>query len=126
MVINGATLKCPYAQKEGTLKVTSNELKLQDQLWATEGDGCNMVNLQFPGVCNHPKWGSNKPACMGVINLSPWQNVGTTTVQEQKVLVKESYITCNPTPNAATAKPIPGSSDENESGGVIYAYLKKG
>jgi hypothetical protein len=87
MVIDGATLNCPYAQGEGKLKVTSNELSLQDQLWATEGDGNNMVNLQFPGVCNHPKWGDKKPPCMSVINLGPWQNVGTTIVQEQRVLV---------------------------------------
>ena len=107
MVMHGATLQCPYAQGEGKLEVTSNELKLQDVLWATEGDGNNMVNLKFPGICNHPKWGDKKPPCLSVINLSPWQNVGTTIVQEQRVLVKESCINCNPTPNSAVASPIP-------------------
>ena len=107
MVINCATLYCPYAQSEGKLKVTSNEILLQDRICATEGDGNNMINLKFSGICNHPKWGKKKPACQSVINLSPWQNLGKTLVQEQRVLVKESYICCNPYPNKAVAKPIP-------------------
>ncbi|MCO6565004.1 MAG: DUF4280 domain-containing protein [Apibacter sp.] len=80
---------------------------LQDRICATEGDGNNMINLQFPGLCNHPKWGDKKPACQSVINLSPWQNLGKTVIQEQRVLVKESYISCNPSPNTAVASPIP-------------------
>lgn len=107
MVIHGATLHCPYAQSEGKLKVTSNEILLQDRICATEGDGNNMINLKFSGVCNHPKWGDKKPACQSVINLSPWQNLGKTVIQEQRVLVKESYISCNPSPNTAVASPIP-------------------
>ena len=46
-VMHGAKLKCPYAQAPGELKVTSNEINLQDQPFATIGDGNNMVNLQF-------------------------------------------------------------------------------
>lgn len=110
VVMHGAKLKCEYAQQLGELKVTSNELMLQDQLWATEGDGNNMVNLQFKGTCGHPKWPAQNmqpPPCMSVIKLSPWQNLGTTVVQEQKVLVKESTITCNPDFNSAVASPIP-------------------
>ncbi len=38
-VINGAELKCPYAPGKGKLVVTSNEINLQDKLWATEADG---------------------------------------------------------------------------------------
>lgn len=108
VVMNGAELKCQYAQAPGKLVVTSNQIYLQDQLWATKGDGNNMINLQFKGTCGHPKWsGQTPPPCMGVIKLSPWQNLGTGIMQEQKVLVKESYITCDPTPNAAVPKPIP-------------------
>ena len=110
VVMHGASLKCKYAQALGKLVVTSNELLLQDQKWATEGDGNNMVNLQFAGTCGHPKWPQRKmtpPPCMAVIKLSPWQNVGTNFVQEQKNLVKESYIECEPEFNAAKAKPIP-------------------
>ncbi|CVK15607.1 protein of unknown function (DUF4280) [Apibacter mensalis] len=125
MVIHGAILYCPYAQAEGKLKVTSNEILLQDRICATEGDGNNMINLQFPGLCNHPKWGDKKPACQSVINLTPWQNLGKTLVQEQRVLVKESYISCNPSPNTAVAKPIPTVEKITATGcdrNVIISY----
>lgn len=110
MVMHGAKLSCPYAQAPGELKVTSNEIILQDKLFATKGDGNNMVNLQFKGTCGHPKWPAQNmspPPCMSVIKLSPWQNLGTSIIQEQTVLVKESYINCTPDFNAAVASPIP-------------------
>ncbi|MDQ0782158.1 PAAR-like protein [Chryseobacterium sp. W4I1] len=110
MVMHGATLKCPYAQAPGELKVTSNEINLQDKIFATKGDGNNMVNLQFKGNCGHPKWPARNmspPPCMSVIKLSPWQNLGSTTIQKQTTLVKESFIYCNPEFNSAIAKPIP-------------------
>jgi len=110
VVMHGAKLRCEYAQQLGELKVTSNELQLQDKLWATEGDGNNMVNLQFKGTCGHPKWPAKNmppPPCMSVIKLSPWEKLGDAIVQDQKVLVKESTITCNPDFNSATASPIP-------------------
>jgi N-acetylmuramoyl-L-alanine amidase/Domain of unknown function (DUF4280) len=110
VVMHGATLKCPYAQVPGKLVVTSNELELQDQLWGTEGDGNNMVNLQFEGICGHPKWPQRKmtpPPCRSAIKLTPWENLGTFYVQEQKNLVKESTIKCDPEFNAACALPIP-------------------
>ncbi len=109
LVMHGAKLKCPYAQGPGKLVVTSNELQLQDQLWATEGDGNNMLNLQFQGKCGHPKWPQRKmppPPCMSVIKLTPWQNLGTTIVQDQTVLVKESCINCDPEFNVASPKPV--------------------
>ena len=110
VVMHGATLKCQYAQGPGKLVVTSNEILLQDQKWATFNDDSNMVNLQFKGTCGHPKWPNQKmapPPCMSVIKLSPWQKLGTTLVQEQQVLVKESFINCEPDFNSAVAKPIP-------------------
>lgn len=109
-VMHGAKLKCPYAQAPGELKVTSNEINLQDQPFATIGDGNNMVNLQFKGTCGHPKWPARNmspPPCMSVIKLSPWQNPGTSIIQEQKVLVKESFINCDPEFNSASPSPIP-------------------
>lgn len=108
MVINGAILNCPYAQMPGQLIVTSNSLKLQDKLWATEGDDENMANLQFPGICKHPKFtNQTPPPCISVINLvGGWQNVGTTIVEEQKVLIKNSYIMCDPMPNVRIMPPI--------------------
>ncbi len=134
MVMHGAKLKCPYAQAPGDLKVTSNEIKLQDQLWATDGDGNNMINLQFKGTCGHPKWPAKNmspPPCMSVIKLSPWQNLGTSTVQAQKVLVKESFITCNPEFNAASPKPVPqvesikSEIQNDETPKIIDAYFVK-
>jgi hypothetical protein len=134
VVMHGAKLKCPYAQAPGDLKVTSNEIKLQDQLWATDGDGNNMINLQFKGTCGHPKWPAKNmspPPCMSVIKLSPWQNLGTSTVQAQKVLVKESFITCNPEFNAASPKPIPqvesikSEIQNDETPKIIDAYFVK-
>jgi len=110
MVMHGATLKCPYAQAPGELKVTSNEINLQDKIFATKGDGNNMVNLQFKGNCGHPKWPARNmspPPCMSVIKLSPWQNLGSTTIQKQTALVKESFIFCDPEFNTVVAKPIP-------------------
>jgi len=110
VVMHGAKLKCEYAQGLGKLVVTSNELQLQDKLWATQGDGNNMINLQFKGTCGHPKWPAKNiqpPPCMSVIKLSPWEKLGETIVQDQKVLVKESCITCNPDFNTAKASAIP-------------------
>lgn len=131
VVMNGAELKCQYAQAPGELVVTSNEIKLQDQLWATEGDGNNMVNLQFKGTCGHPTFaGQTPPPCLSVIKITPWQNLGTSFIQEQKVLVKESYCVCTPTPNAATPSPIPvvqsiKSNQEEIKPKILNAYFAK-
>lgn len=134
MVMHGAKLSCPYAQAPGDLKVTSNEIKLQDQLFATKGDGNNMINLQFKGTCGHPKWPARKippPPCMSVIKLSPWENQGTSNIQEQPVLVKESFINCDPEFNSAAASPIPQAASikseiqNNEAPKIIDAYFVK-
>ncbi|UKB82353.1 DUF4280 domain-containing protein [Chryseobacterium sp. MEBOG06] len=134
MVMHGAKLSCPYAQAPGDLKVTSNEIYLQDQPFATIGDGNNMVNLQFKGTCGHPKWPARNmspPPCMSVIKLSPWENPGTSTIQEQKVLVKESHITCDPEFNSASPSPIPKADSikseiQNTDGPkIIDAYFVK-
>ncbi|MBZ4190999.1 DUF6402 family protein [Niabella beijingensis] len=126
MVIHGAELKCPYAQGAGKIKVTSNEILLQDQLFATEGDHNNMVNLQFEGICGHPKFnGQTKPPCKTVIRLSSWYNLGTSLVQEQKVLIKASCIDCDPVPNAATAGAIPKAQPLNTADDcttIVSAY----
>ncbi|PIF46479.1 uncharacterized protein DUF4280 [Chryseobacterium sp. 52] len=134
MVMHGAQLKCPYAQAPGEMKVTSNEIKLQDQPFATKGDGNNMVNLQFKGNCGHPKWPARNmspPPCMSVIKLSPWDNLGTSIIQEQTVLVKESFINCDPEFNAAAPSPIPQAASikseiqNTEIPKIIDAYFVK-
>src|ERR1035437_1069751 len=93
MVINGAKLQCKYTPLPGTLMVTSNQIHLQDQIWATEGD-CSKMNLQFQGICMHSKWGYNKPPCLGVIMPIKWEDLGNMYVQDQKVLLKKSTIKC--------------------------------
>ncbi|WP_118975042.1 DUF3289 family protein [Taibaiella koreensis] len=106
VVMHGAKLKCPYASGPGKLSVDSNDIKLQDQLWGTEEDNNNMINLKFNGPCGHPKFsGQTPPPCQSVIFLSKWQDIGTTKVQEHTVLIKASTITCNPTLNSATPRP---------------------
>ncbi len=130
VVMHGASLKCQYAQGPGKLVVTSNEILLQDQKWGTLNDDSNMVNLQFKGTCGHPKWPNQKmapPPCMSVIKLSPWQKLGTTLVQEQQVLVKESFINCEPDFNSAVAKPIPKveSIAIKTNPAILNAYFAK-
>lgn len=129
MVLHGAELKCPYAQGPGKLVVTSNEILLQDQLFGTEGDGNNMVNLQFDGICGHPKFnGQTRPPCKAVINLTPWYNLGTCNIQEQKALIKASCIDCDPVPNSAIASAIPTAEtvkNEDQCNDVINAYWTK-
>ncbi|KXH84963.1 PAAR-like protein [Chryseobacterium kwangjuense] len=134
MVLHGAELKCPYAQGPGELKVTSNEINLQDKIFATKGDGNNMVNLQFKGTCGHPKWPARNmspPPCMSVIKLSPWQNLGTSVIQEQTALVKESFINCDPEFNAASPSAIPQAASikseiqTNDAPKILDAYFVK-
>ncbi|WP_080779716.1 PAAR-like protein [Chryseobacterium phocaeense] len=134
MVLHGAELKCPYAQGPGELKVTSNEINLQDKIFATKGDGNNMVNLQFKGTCGHPKWPARNmspPPCMSVIKLSPWQNLGTSVIQEQTALVKESFINCDPEFNTASPSAIPQAASikseiqTDDAPKILDAYFVK-
>lgn len=130
LVMNGAKLECKYAQGEGTLNVTSNEILLQDKVVATMNDNNNMLNLQFKGTCGHPIWPSKKippPPCMSVIKLDKWKKIGTNLIQEQTNLVKESTIICNPDFNNAVAKPIPKveSIKVEEIPKILDAYFVK-
>jgi hypothetical protein len=93
MVVHGAKIQCKYTPAPGTLMVTSNQIQMHGQLWATEGD-CGKLNLQFQGICTHSKWGYNKPPCLGVIIPTKWEDVGNMYVQEQKNLIKKSTIKC--------------------------------
>lgn len=93
VVMHGAKIQCKYCLVPGTLLVTSNQVKLQDQLWATEADK-QKTNLYFPGQCMHSSWGYMKPLCQSVIMPLKWENIGTTLVQDNKVLLKSSTIKC--------------------------------
>ena len=93
MVINGAKIQCKYTPAPGTLMVTSNQIQMHGQLWATTGDNTKL-NLQFQGICMNPKWGYAKPPCIGVIAPLQWENVGNMYVQGKKNLIKKSTVKC--------------------------------
>ena len=93
MVANGAKIQCKYTTAPGTLMVTSNQIQMHGQLWATAGDNTKL-NLQFQGLCMNPKWGYAKPPCIGVIVPLQWEDVGTMYVQGKKNLIKKSTIKC--------------------------------
>ena len=94
-VCDGAKVTCPFnSALVGTLKVTSTSIKLQDKPWATVGDKNNAQNLQFKGVCNHPRWGSQKPPCKSVINLTQWKNASQTVIGVRDALLVKSTIPC--------------------------------
>lgn len=91
-VCNGAKIECKLCTKpEGTLKVTSNEIKVQDKLFATEGDK-EKVNLVFEGNCKK-SWMQASP-CTSVIKPEKWQGVADLIVQDHKALLEDSTIIC--------------------------------
>ena len=91
-VCNGAKIECQLCTKpEGTLKVTSNEIKIQDKLFATEGDK-EKINLVFEGNCKK-SWMQASP-CASVIKPEKWQGVADLIVQDQKALLEDSTIMC--------------------------------
>ena len=94
-VCDGAKVTCPFnSALVGTLKVTSTFIKLQDKPWATVEDKNNAQNLLFKGVCNHPRWGSHKPPCKNVMNLTQWENVSQTVIGVRHALLVRSSIPC--------------------------------
>ena len=94
-VCDGAKVTCPFnSALVGTLKVTSTSIKLQDKPWATVEDKNNAQNLLFKGVCNHPRWGSHKPPCKNVMNLTQWENVSQTVIGVRHALLVRSSIPC--------------------------------
>ncbi|MBL4746586.1 MAG: DUF4280 domain-containing protein [Flavobacteriaceae bacterium] len=91
-VCNGAKIECKLCTKpEGTLKVTSNEIKVQDKIFATEGDK-EKTNLIFEGNCT--KYYPPKP-CASVIKPEKWEGVADLIVQDQKALLEDSIIMCS-------------------------------
>ncbi|SFW25565.1 protein of unknown function [Sinomicrobium oceani] len=99
-VMNGARIKCDLCSKpEGKLRVTSNNLKLQDMLWANINDTNGAQNLVFDGVCNHSKYGDKKPPCKSVIQLKGWDKPASITVQDAPAIVMESRNYCVPHSN---------------------------
>ncbi|MCD8411113.1 PAAR-like protein [Tenacibaculum finnmarkense] len=92
-VCNGAKIECNLCTKpEGTLKVTSNEIKVQDKIFATDGDK-EKTNLIFEGNCKKSPWQASP--CIAVSKLEKWEGVADLIVQGQKVLLEDSSIMCS-------------------------------
>ena len=91
-VCNGAKIECQLCTKpEGTLKVTSNEIKVQDKIFATEGDK-EKTNLIFEGNCKKSTWQASP--CASVIKPEKWEGVADLIVQDHKALLEDSTIMC--------------------------------
>ena len=92
-VCNQAKIECLLCSKpQGTLMVTSNMVKIQDQFFATEGDNTK-ANLIFEGTCIKSPNGS--APCVGVIVPNKWMNTADALIQDQKALLEDSMIMCN-------------------------------
>ncbi|MBL4745804.1 MAG: DUF4280 domain-containing protein [Flavobacteriaceae bacterium] len=91
-VCDGAKIECQLCTKpEGQLKVTSNEIKLQDKLFATTKDK-EKVNLIFEGNCKQSSYQSSP--CQSVITTEDWKNTGDLIVQDAPALLANSTIMC--------------------------------
>ncbi len=91
-VCDGAKIECQLCTKpEGQLKVTSNEIKLQDKLFANSKDK-EKVNLIFQGNCKKSSFQSSP--CQAVITTQNWQNTADLIVQDAPALLASSTIMC--------------------------------
>lgn len=92
-VCNEAKIECQLCSKpEGTLLVTSNQVKVQDVFFATEADNTK-ANLIFEGTCAKSPGGS--APCIGVIVPDKWMNTADALIQDNKALLEDSMIMCN-------------------------------
>lgn len=92
-VCDQAKIECQMCTNtQGTLMVTSNMIKLQGKLWATEKDK-EKVNLLFQGTCKASP--QQSVPCIAVIQTGNWQGVGDVLVQNNKALLESSTIMCN-------------------------------
>ncbi len=92
-VCNQAKIECQMCTNpQGTLMVTSNMIKLQGKLWATEKDK-EKTNLIFQGTCKASP--QQSVPCIAVIQTGNWQGTGDVLVQNNKALLESSTIMCN-------------------------------
>ncbi|WP_346881323.1 DUF4280 domain-containing protein [uncultured Algibacter sp.] len=92
-VCNQAKIECQMCTNpNGTLMVTSNMIKLQGKLWATEKDK-EKVNLMFQGTCKASPHQSIP--CIAVMQTGQWQGTSDVLVQDSKALLESSTIMCN-------------------------------
>ncbi|WP_271785208.1 DUF4280 domain-containing protein [Aquimarina algiphila] len=92
-VCNLAKIECQMCTNpNGTLMVTSNMIKLQGKLWATEKDK-EKTNLMFQGTCKASP--QQSVPCIAVMQTGQWQGLGDISVQGSKPLLESSTIMCN-------------------------------
>ncbi|MGB1283811.1 MAG: DUF4280 domain-containing protein [Polaribacter sp.] len=91
-VCDGAKIECKLCTKpKGTLKVTSNEIKIQDKLFANAKDK-EKVNLIFKGNCT--KSPNSSSPCQGVMVVGEWQGTADALIQDDQALLEDSIIMC--------------------------------
>ncbi len=91
-VCHGAKIECQLCSKpEGQLVVTSNQVKIQDKLFATAKDK-GKANLLFQGNCKKSPWQASP--CIAVISPGEWQNTADLKVQDAPALLEDSTIMC--------------------------------
>ncbi len=91
-VLNGAKLECQLCTKpEGKLMVTSNAVKVQDKIWATEADK-EKANLIFEGNCKKSPF--QAAPCAGVMVVADWEGTADALIQDNKALLEDSQIMC--------------------------------
>jgi len=92
-VCNQAKIECQMCTNpQGTLMVTSNMIKLQGEIWATEKDK-EKINLIFQGNCK--KSPHQAVPCIAVMQTGQWQGTGDISIQGSKPLLESSTIMCN-------------------------------
>lgn len=92
-VCDGAKIECNLCTKpEGKLMVTSNQIKVQDKIFATAKDK-GKPNLMFQGNCKASPYQASP--CVAVIAVGEWQNTADLKVQDNEALLENSTIMCN-------------------------------
>ncbi|OEK08576.1 hypothetical protein A8C32_03755 [Flavivirga aquatica] len=91
-VSNGAKIECQLCTKpEGKLMVTSNQIKVQDKLFANAKDK-EKTNLIFQGNCKKSPWQASP--CISVIKTEEWKDTSDTIIQDAQALTEASTIMC--------------------------------
>ena len=90
-------VKCKYCSEQETcLKVTSNDISLQDVPYVTNADKDGKVNFKFKGTCGHPSQQkpSGPPPCLSVVKLAEWKDYAEVHVNDDYALIVKSTIPC--------------------------------
>ena len=92
-VCHGAKIECKTCTSpQGTLMVTSNQVKVQDKLFANADDK-GKPNLVFTGNCKASPYQASP--CAGVIAPGEWQGTADLLLQGSEALLETSTIPCS-------------------------------